>query len=99
MLRRLQVPVNRRFSNVNMGFFIAFTDDWARLHAAKQNVEELNFWRPSPETGFKALHTGEVLLFQLHAPRNFIAGGTFFRENPSLPTFRALHRAYSGFPV
>lgn len=34
-----------------MNFFIGVTDyEWFRLHAGKQNVEEVNFWRPSPDT-------------------------------------------------
>jgi hypothetical protein len=53
--------------------FVGITDyDWSRLHASKSFVEEVNFWRPSPEASFKALQPGEPFLFKLHAPRNFI---------------------------
>jgi len=52
-----------------MRLFVAVTDyDWFRLHAEKQNVEEVNFWRPSPTATFKALSIGEPLLFKLHSP-------------------------------
>jgi putative restriction endonuclease len=62
-----------------MRLFVGLTDyDWFRYHAARENVEEINFWRPSSEAGFKALLPGELFLFKLHAPRNFIAGGGFF---------------------
>jgi hypothetical protein len=36
-----------------MRFFIGVTDyDWFRLHASKPVVEEVNFWKPSPEVTF-----------------------------------------------
>jgi putative restriction endonuclease len=69
-----------------MRIFVAVTDkDWFSLHAASQNVEEVNFWRPSSEASFKALQAGELLLFKLHAPDNFIAGGGFFTRFLQLP--------------
>lgn len=62
-----------------MWIFVAVTDnDWFALHASLDRVEEVSFWRPSPEATFKALQPGEVLLFKLHAPLNYIAGGGFF---------------------
>jgi len=62
-----------------MNFFVAVTDyDWFQLHASKPRIDEVNFWRPSPEASFKALSSSEVLLFKLHSPRNFIVGGGFF---------------------
>jgi putative restriction endonuclease len=61
-----------------MRLFVGVTDyDWFQLRAGKLGVDEVNFWRPSPEAGFKALSPGELLLFKLHSPRNFIAGGGF----------------------
>jgi putative restriction endonuclease len=69
-----------------MRLFVAVTDnDWFALHASRDHVEEVNFWRPSPEAGFKALQPGELLLFKLHAPMNFIAGGGFFVRFHQLP--------------
>ena len=54
-----------------MNFFVAVTDyEWFRLHASKPKIDEVNFWRPSPTVGFSALHSGEILLFKLHAPWN-----------------------------
>jgi putative restriction endonuclease len=62
-----------------MNFYVAVTDyEWFQLHASKPRVEEVNFWRPSPEGSFKALRSGAMLLFKLHSPRNFIVGGGFF---------------------
>jgi hypothetical protein len=69
-----------------MNFFVAVTDyDWFQLHASKPSVVEVNFWRPSPEASFKALDPGEMLLFKLHSPRNFIVGGGFFTRFVHLP--------------
>ena len=69
-----------------MNFFVAVTNyDWFQLHASKSSVVEVNFWRPSPEASFKALKAGEMLLFKLHSPRNFIVGGGFFTRFVHLP--------------
>src|SRR5207302_1043310 len=69
-----------------MRLYVAVTDnDWFALHASKLDVEEVNFWRPSPDATFKALQPGELLLFKLHAPDNFIAGGGFFTRFLQLP--------------
>jgi hypothetical protein len=61
--------------------YVAVTDnDWSALHVSKPEVEEVNFWRPSPEATFKALQPGELLLFKPHSPNNIIAGGGFFTQ-------------------
>ena len=64
-----------------MRIFVGVTDkSWFQLHASRANVDEVNFWRPSPIATFKALNPGELLLFKLHAPDNFIVGGGFFTK-------------------
>ena len=69
-----------------MQIFVGVTDkDWFQLHASRANVDEVNFWRPSPTATFKALDPGELLLFKLHAPDNFIVGGGFFTKFLQLP--------------
>lgn len=69
-----------------MRIFVGVTDfDWFNLHASKQHVEEVNFWRPSPNATFKILKQGEPFLFKLHSPRNFIVGGGFFAKFIQLP--------------
>jgi len=66
--------------------FVAITDkDWFTLHASSKDVDEVNFWRPSPDASFKALQPGELLLFKLHSPNNFIVGGGFFTRFLQLP--------------
>lgn len=70
----------------NVKLYVGITDyDWYSLHAAKKSVEEVNFWRPSATASFKALQPGELFLFKLHAPRNFIVGGGFFTRFLPLP--------------
>lgn len=69
-----------------MNLYVGITDfDWFKLHASKSYVEEVNFWRPSPTASFKALQAGEMFLFKLHSPRNFIVGGGFFTRFLPLP--------------
>lgn len=41
-------------------------------------MDEVNFWQPSSRSTFKALQPGELFLFKLHSPFNFIVGGGFF---------------------
>jgi putative restriction endonuclease len=69
-----------------MRLFVAVTDnDWFTLHASKTIVEEVNFWRPSPEATFKALQPGEILLFKLKSPNDSIGGGGFFTRFLQMP--------------
>ena len=69
-----------------MRLYIGVTDnDWFALHAGKQSVDEVNFWRPSPYATFKALQPGEILLFKLHSPNTYITGGGFFTRFLQLP--------------
>jgi len=44
----------------------------------------VNFWSSSA-TSFKALAEGELFLFKLHAPRNFVVGGGVFFRADTLP--------------
>jgi len=75
-----------------MQLFVGVTDyEWFQLHASKPHVEEVNFWRPSPGAGFKALQPGGLFLFKLHAPRNVVAGGGFFARFVQLPVSLAWH--------
>lgn len=64
---------------------VAVTDgDWFNQLRAMRDVAEVNFWAPSAAT-FRALEPGELFLFKLHAPRNFIVGGGIFAYANSLP--------------
>lgn len=57
-----------------MKLFVGVTnDDWFRF-LAERNPEEVNFWRPRSQNDFKALKSGDIFLFKLHSPFDFIAG-------------------------
>jgi putative restriction endonuclease len=47
--------------------------------------DEVNFWAPSGRTNFRSLQPGELFLFKLHAPHNFIVGGGVFSHGSNLP--------------
>ena len=69
-----------------MRAYVGVTDgDWFRLLAAQTNLEEINFWQPGGNRSFSAIVPGELFLFKLHAPQNFIAGGGFFTYSTLLP--------------
>jgi putative restriction endonuclease len=66
--------------------FVAVTDhDWYRRLSASTHIEEVNFWRPGGVTVFKVLKPGELFLFKLKSPRNFIVGGGYFAHFTQLP--------------
>lgn len=70
-----------------VSLYVGITDyDWFRFLSALPRVEEINFWQPGGRTNFRALHAGELFLFKLHAPRNFIVGGGVFARADILPT-------------
>jgi putative restriction endonuclease len=69
-----------------MRIFLAITDkNWFAFQSSRANADEVNFWRPSPNARFKALNPGELFLFKLHAPDNYIVGGGFFTKFQQLP--------------
>ncbi len=64
---------------------VAVTDgDWFKTLRQLPNLAEVNFWAPSP-TNFRALQSGELFLFKLHAPHNVIIGGGIFAYVSNLP--------------
>lgn len=64
---------------------VAVTDgDWFDQLRRQPNLAEVNFWSPSDST-FRALQPGELFLFKLHAPNNFIVGGGVFAHANSMP--------------
>ena len=65
--------------------FVAVTDkEWFDFLSAER-PEEVNFWAPSGRGSFRALEPGELFLFKLHAPDNFIVGGGVFSHASNLP--------------
>jgi putative restriction endonuclease len=64
---------------------VAVTDnDWFEHLSAIPYLSEVNFWAPG-SAPFRALSPGELFLFKLHAPRNFIVGGGVFAYASTLP--------------
>ncbi len=46
-----------------MRIFVGITDrDWFDLLSSQSEIEEVKFWRPSPNATFKALTPGELFL-------------------------------------
>ncbi len=69
-----------------VNLYVGITDyDWFRFLSTPPNVEEVNFWQPGGRTNVKALRPGELFLFKLHSPRNFIVGGGVFAHADILP--------------
>jgi putative restriction endonuclease len=71
--------------------YVGITDyDWYRLLLSKEHsLEEVNFWQPGGSRQFRALEPGELFLFKLHSPRNFIVGGGIFAHSSILPVSMA----------
>lgn len=70
-----------------MKAFVANTDPewWEGLRRLESRFDEVCFWRPSADTGFRAVRAGEPFLFKLKAPRSEIAGFGFFSYATALP--------------
>jgi putative restriction endonuclease len=69
-----------------VNLYIGITDfHWFQFLSMLPDIEEVNFWQPGGRTNFKALKLGELFLFKLHAPRNFIVGGGVFARADILP--------------
>jgi len=65
--------------------FISNTDnDWFDFLAARSDLDEVNFWKPSG-TAFKAISSGELFVFRLKSPRNKIGGFGVLSESSVLP--------------
>ena len=68
-----------------MKLFVGVTNnEWFRF-LAERKPDEVNFWRPRSQTDFKAITQGDVFLFKLHSPLDFIAGGGIFVSHRRLP--------------
>ena len=70
---------------MSINLVVAVTDgDWFEMLRRQPDLDEVNFWAPGA-THFRALQPGELFLFKLHAPRNFIVGGGMFAYANVLP--------------
>ena len=74
-----------------MKLFVGVTNnEWFRF-LAELKPDEVNFWRPRSQMDFKALQPGDVFLFKLHSPLDFITGGGIFVRHILLPLSLAWH--------
>jgi len=65
--------------------YIGVTDkQWFSLLRSQEGIDEVNFWLPSGR-GFRVLNTGDLFLFKLHYPDNYIVGGGLFAHYTVLP--------------
>jgi putative restriction endonuclease len=68
-----------------MKLFVGVTNnEWFRF-LADRKPDEVNFWRPRSQMDFKALQPGDLFLFKLHSPLDFIVGGGVFVRHTFLP--------------
>lgn len=64
-----------------MRSYVGVTDgQWFRFLAARPNVSEVNFWRPSGGGTFRALTVGEPFFFKTHFPENRVVGGGLYSD-------------------
>lgn len=68
-----------------MKMYVGITDyDWLKINK-EANCGEVNFWKPGGKANFKALEEGELFLFKLHSPHDYIVGGGFFVKFSVIP--------------
>lgn len=71
---------------ITMNIYVGVTDfNWYQKLISIPNIDEVNFWQPGGNRQFNVLKKGELFLFKLHSPRNFIVGGGIFAYNNILP--------------
>jgi len=69
-----------------MNIYVGITDfNWYQKLISIPNLDEVNFWQPGGNRQFNVLKKGELFLFKLHAPQNYIVGGGFFAYSNILP--------------
>lgn len=72
-----------------MKAYVGVTDGKWYEHLAGKGFDEINFWKPGGSSSFRALEAGDLFLFKLHSPQNYIVGGGIFVRFSILPTFLA----------
>lgn len=70
-----------------MRAYVGVTDrEWYETLIRLPNLDEVNFWQPGGQRQFAALERGELFLFKLHSPDNFIVGGGIFQYSTLMQT-------------
>jgi putative restriction endonuclease len=69
-----------------MQAYVGITDrDWFDLLRSLTQLDEVNFWQPSGNRQFRAINPGELFLFKLHSPYDYIVGGGLYAHSSLLP--------------
>lgn len=68
-----------------VNLFVAITDRSWFERLSLERPDEVNFWQPSGNRNFGAVSVGELFLFKLHAPDDFIVGGGVFSHSSNVP--------------
>lgn len=68
-----------------MKLFVGVTNNQWFQFLAERRPDEVNFWRPRSQMEFRALRPGDLFLFKLHSPLDFIAGGGVYVRHTFLP--------------
>ncbi len=65
--------------------YVALTDNnWFNTLRGLNDLDEVNFWKPTP-LRLRSIQRGELFLFKLKYPNNFIVGGGIFATYSELP--------------
>jgi len=70
-----------------MSCYVGLTDDSWYYSLRSNKPDEVNFWQPRNMDKFSAIKPGELFLFKLHKPHNYIVGGGIFTKQVFLPIF------------
>ena len=68
-----------------MRLYVGVTDSGWHKRLSSAKPDEVNFWKPSGGPDQSGLNRGELFLFKLHSPDNFIVGGGYFVKFSKLP--------------
>jgi putative restriction endonuclease len=69
-----------------MRAYVGVTDNsWFNFLRNLPHLDEVNFWQPGGRHQFRALNPGELFLFKLHSPYDYIVGGGMFAHSSLLP--------------
>jgi putative restriction endonuclease len=68
-----------------MRLYVGVTDgDWFEFLSTRRDIDEVNFWQPSP-LNLPKMAPGDLFLFKLKSPNNAIAGGGYFLRSLQMP--------------
>lgn len=80
-----------------MNYYIGVTNQQWYEQLRNKCFDIVNFWRPG-STNFKSLKPGELFLFKLHSPNDYIAGVGYFSSFKKMPVKTAweIYQARNG---